>query len=115
MVLALLVLGPERLPAAARNLGKAYAEFRRFTGMAQAQVQDVVDEVMRPVKETSKQVQEGIFAPADPSVDGLTSEEAHDAAISGDPVVAPDAEAGTTEPASGSYGSPGVGFDPSLN
>ncbi len=53
MVLALLVLGPERLPQAARTMGRWVGEFRRLTGSLQAEVQDVVDEVMRPVNETA--------------------------------------------------------------
>jgi sec-independent protein translocase protein TatB len=53
LVLALLVLGPERLPQAARTLGRWAGEFRRITGSLQAEVRDVVDEVMRPVNETA--------------------------------------------------------------
>jgi Tat protein translocase TatB subunit len=53
LVLALLVLGPERLPGAARTMGHWVAEIRKITGTLQAEVQDVVDEVMRPVNETA--------------------------------------------------------------
>ena len=53
LVLALLVLGPERLPQAARTMGRWVGEFRRLTGSLQAEMQDVVDEVMRPVNETA--------------------------------------------------------------
>ena len=53
LVLALLVLGPERLPQAARTMGRWVGELRRLTGSLQAEVQDVVDEVMRPVNETA--------------------------------------------------------------
>jgi sec-independent protein translocase protein TatB len=53
LVLALLVLGPERLPQAARTMGRWVGEVRRITGSLQAEVQDVVDEVMRPVNETA--------------------------------------------------------------
>ncbi len=53
LVLALLVLGPERLPQAARTMGRWVAEIRKITGSLQAEVQDVVDEVMRPVNETA--------------------------------------------------------------
>jgi sec-independent protein translocase protein TatB len=53
LILALLVLGPERLPQAARTLGRWVGEVRRITGSLQAEVQDVVDEVMRPVNETA--------------------------------------------------------------
>ncbi|MEO5678291.1 MAG: twin-arginine translocase TatA/TatE family subunit [Acidimicrobiales bacterium] len=53
LVLALIVLGPDRLPQAARTLGHWVGELRRLTGSLQAEVQGVVDEVMRPVNETA--------------------------------------------------------------
>lgn len=53
LVLALLVLGPDRLPQAARTMGRWVGELRKLTGSLQAEVQDVVDEVMRPVNETA--------------------------------------------------------------
>ena len=68
MVLALLVLGPERLPQAARTMGRWVGELRRLTGSLQAEVRDVVDEVMRPVNETATVATESFtstFATAD--------------------------------------------------
>jgi sec-independent protein translocase protein TatB len=53
LVLALVVLGPERLPQAARTVGRWVGEVRKVTGSLQAEVRDVVDEVMRPVNETT--------------------------------------------------------------
>lgn len=53
LVLALLVLGPERLPQAARTMGRWMGELRKLTGSLKAEVRDVVDEVMRPVNETA--------------------------------------------------------------
>jgi Tat protein translocase TatB subunit len=53
LVLALLVLGPERLPQAARTAGKWLAEARKLTSSLQAEVQTVVDEVMQPVQTTA--------------------------------------------------------------
>jgi Tat protein translocase TatB subunit len=40
LVIALIVLGPSRLPEAARSLGKAVSEFRRVTSGLQAEVRD---------------------------------------------------------------------------
>jgi sec-independent protein translocase protein TatB len=41
-VIALIVLGPNRLPQAARTLGRVIGEFRRLSGSFQAEVQDAL-------------------------------------------------------------------------
>ena len=48
LFIALLVLGPERLPGAARSVGKAVGEFRRVTGGIQAEMRDAVDGIINP-------------------------------------------------------------------
>jgi Tat protein translocase TatB subunit len=45
LIVALLVLGPTRLPQAARSMGKAMAEFRRVTGGLQAEVRDAMNQL----------------------------------------------------------------------
>ena len=49
LVVALVVLGPKRLPEVARSLGKAMAEFRRQTAdvMQEFQVQGLLDDEPR--------------------------------------------------------------------
>jgi len=44
LVVALVVLGPKRLPDAARQMGKAMAEFRRMSAGLQAEVRDVFND-----------------------------------------------------------------------
>lgn len=44
LVVALLVLGPTKLPEAARQMGKAMSEFRRVTAGLQDEVRGVLDE-----------------------------------------------------------------------
>ncbi len=44
LVVALIVLGPTRLPDAARSLGKALGEFRRMSAGFQAEVKDAFSE-----------------------------------------------------------------------
>ena len=44
LVIALVVLGPSRLPDAARSLGKALNEFRRMSSGLQAEVRDAFAE-----------------------------------------------------------------------
>ena len=45
LIVALLVLGPTRLPQAARSMGRAMAEFRRVTGGLQAEVRDAMSQL----------------------------------------------------------------------
>lgn len=44
LIVALIVLGPNRLPDAARSVGKAMAELRRVTSGVQAEVRDAFAE-----------------------------------------------------------------------
>ena len=44
LVVALLVLGPQRLPDAARQLGRAISELRRVTGGFQAELRDAIND-----------------------------------------------------------------------
>jgi sec-independent protein translocase protein TatA len=56
LVVALLVLGPKKLPEAARQMGKAMAEFRRVTSGLQDEVRGVLEdhfEEPKPVEHTA--------------------------------------------------------------
>jgi sec-independent protein translocase protein TatB len=44
LVVALIVLGPNRLPEAARQAGRALAEFRRISAGFQAEIRDAMNE-----------------------------------------------------------------------
>jgi sec-independent protein translocase protein TatB len=44
LVIALIVLGPSKLPDAARTLGKAVGEFRRISGSFQAEVREALND-----------------------------------------------------------------------
>ena len=52
LIVALLVLGPQRLPDAARSIGKAVSEFRRVTGGFQTEVRDAMTQLENEVKST---------------------------------------------------------------
>lgn len=62
LVIAVVLLGPERLPDAAEALGKAIRKFRNWVTDAQGQLKDTVDEdfgedlkaLQKPVKEITK-------------------------------------------------------------
>lgn len=45
VVIALVVLGPEKLPELTRKAGKAWGDFRRFRASVENQVRDVIGEV----------------------------------------------------------------------
>ncbi len=52
VILALVVLGPERIPEMARSAGKMIARFKSMTSGLQGQVQGVMDDpAMQPLKE----------------------------------------------------------------
>lgn len=57
MVVALIVLGPKRLPEAARGLGKAFAELRRATSGITEELdnaQIMLDEEVRAAERTAQ-------------------------------------------------------------
>ena len=53
LVVALVVLGPSRLPDAARSLGKAMSEFRRVSSGIQSEVRDAFADAPRYPKSSS--------------------------------------------------------------
>lgn len=53
LLLALVVLGPEKLPDAIRKMGKAYGELRKMSSSFQQEFKAVVDEPMREMRETA--------------------------------------------------------------
>ena len=68
-VLALVVLGPEKLPDAARRIGKAYAELRRMSNGFVDEFRQAVDE---PVAELRRQT-EDVATSMSSGLDDLTS------------------------------------------
>jgi sec-independent protein translocase protein TatB len=52
LVLALIVIGPERLPDAVRKAGRAYAELRKLSAGFQSELQDNLGEPLRAVQDT---------------------------------------------------------------
>lgn len=53
LLLALIVLGPEKLPEAIRKFGKTYAEFKKVTTGFQTELKQALDEPMREMRETA--------------------------------------------------------------
>ena len=67
LVVALLVLGPKRLPEAARQVGKAMSEFRRVSSDLQSEVRGAFaePEIIEPSTVEPKPVDPGPATPAD--------------------------------------------------
>ncbi len=55
LVVALLVLGPERLPEAARTMGQWAAKLKAMTGNLQSEVREVLDDpAMKPIRDVGE-------------------------------------------------------------
>lgn len=56
VLIALLVLGPEKLPDAIRKFGRLYAEFRKVANGFQGELRSALDEPMREIQKTADMV-----------------------------------------------------------
>src|SRR5713101_6011949 len=56
LLLALIVLGPEKLPEAVRKFGKTYGEFKKMTTGFQSELRSALDEPMKEMRETADQL-----------------------------------------------------------
>jgi Tat protein translocase TatB subunit len=54
VLIALVVLGPDKLPEAMRKAGKAYADFKKMTNGFQSEMKSVLEEPMRELRETAE-------------------------------------------------------------
>jgi Tat protein translocase TatB subunit len=86
LLLALIILGPEKLPDAVRKFGKTYAEFKKVTTGFQDELKSALDEPMREMRETADALRKA--AQFDLDFDPTPSP--HDAAIAEEkPAVTP--------------------------
>lgn len=105
-VVALLVLGPARLPELARSLGKGLAEFRRASSDLRSSLMDATQEAREPLEEMQRELREATRlppeAPDKPSAALAPAEPAEpdDAAVGQDDAAT--TEPGTAEPKPGS-------------
>ncbi len=65
LLVALIVLGPEKLPEAARKLGGFMRELRRMSAGFQAEVRDALREPVEAVNDTVQTVRSGFTTPDD--------------------------------------------------
>jgi sec-independent protein translocase protein TatB len=71
LLVALIVLGPDKLPDAIRKVGRVYGELRRMSQGFQSEIRDALDEPMREVRDTMNTMKSGFSDlgadhPADP-------------------------------------------------
>ncbi len=66
VLIALVVLGPDKLPEAMRKAGKVYNDFKKMTSGFQDEMRSVLDEPMREFRETADLVKSS--AMFDPSL-----------------------------------------------
>jgi sec-independent protein translocase protein TatB len=76
LLVALIVLGPEKLPEAIRKFGRVYGELRRMSSGFQSELRDALDEPLREARDTMNTVKSGfLFGEGDtPTTDGATDE-----------------------------------------
>jgi Tat protein translocase TatB subunit len=78
LALALIVLGPKKLPELARALGKGMAEFRRATDELKDELRQMENEIEEPSSSASSTDDPALEKPADttsPSPPDIVSEE----------------------------------------
>jgi sec-independent protein translocase protein TatB len=60
LLLALVVLGPEKLPDAVRKFTQTYNELKKMSTGFQSELKSALDEPMREMRETAKLVSEAV-------------------------------------------------------
>jgi len=70
LLVALVILGPEKLPDAVRKFTKAYTEFRKMANGFQSELKQVLDEPMRELRETADVMRDAAKFDLDPEVTG---------------------------------------------
>jgi sec-independent protein translocase protein TatB len=58
LLLALVVLGPEKLPDAVRKFTKSYSELKKMSSGFQSELKSALDEPMREMRETANLVRD---------------------------------------------------------
>lgn len=78
LLLALIVLGPEKLPEAIRRFGQIYAELRKMSQGFQSELRQAIDEPVRELRSTAEMARRTIEEPAE-SLSRVTTQIGQDA------------------------------------
>jgi sec-independent protein translocase protein TatB len=60
LLLALVVLGPEKLPEALRRAGRTYAELKKMGNSFQSEMRSVLDEPMKEMRDTADLLRQAV-------------------------------------------------------
>lgn len=71
LLIALIVLGPEKLPDAVRKFGRMYAEFKKMSTGFQTELKSALDEPMREMRETAEAIKKAADFEFNADVDGV--------------------------------------------
>jgi sec-independent protein translocase protein TatB len=93
LLLALVVLGPDKLPDAVRRFSQTYSELKKMGSGFQTELKSALDEPMREMRETAQMVKDA----ADPSK--ITAEAEAESRLSDEAAWSTPAEPTPTEPA----------------
>ena len=63
LLLALIVLGPEKLPDAIRRFGRIYGELRKMGTGFQSEFRQAFDEPLKELRETAELTREAVLKP----------------------------------------------------
>ncbi len=96
LLLALVVLGPEKLPDALRRAGKAYGELKRMSATFQSEMRSALDEPMKEMRETadllrkSAEIDSNVTGPSATGPSATVASAARSVEPDADPDPAPD-------------------------
>jgi sec-independent protein translocase protein TatB len=77
LIIALVVLGPEKLPDAVRKFGTFYGEFKRMSSGFQTELRNALDEPMKEMRDTADAMRKAANLDFEPTrVDGDTGQPA---------------------------------------
>ena len=72
LLLALIVLGPEKLPEAIRRFARVYGEIRKMSNGFQSEFKNAFDEPMRELRETAQLTRDAVMNPLKDKPEGPT-------------------------------------------
>jgi sec-independent protein translocase protein TatB len=98
LLIALIVLGPEKLPEAVRKFGKAYAEIKKMSSGFQSELKSALDEPMREMRETADAFKKAVTFEFDDNGGAIFHDSTPDAATSVDEPVAAEGDAASEAP-----------------